>query len=109
MLPLGSHGVMAITAYGSTFATEDRRYAAILAQTTQVALDQVERERELRQSRSSVQRRREQIEYFDGILRHSLHNRWSSSAAARSTSAIEVPSSKQRHPDSTRGVGRSQR
>ena len=50
MLPLGSHGVMAITAYGSTFATEDRRYAAILAQTTQVALDQVERERELRQS-----------------------------------------------------------
>ncbi|QCP92709.1 sensor histidine kinase [Haloarcula marismortui] len=100
MLPLGSHGVMAITAYGSTFATEDRRYAAILAQTTQVALDQVERERELRQSRSSVQRRREQIEFFNGILRHSLHNAMVVIRGRAEHIRDDVPSSKQRHLDS---------
>ncbi|NHX39237.1 MULTISPECIES: histidine kinase N-terminal 7TM domain-containing protein [Haloarcula] len=100
MLPLGSHGVMAITAYGSTFATEDRRYAAILAQTTQVALDQVERERELRQSRSSVKRRREQIEFFNGILRHSLHNAMVVIRGRAEHIRDDVPSSKQRHLDS---------
>ncbi|RKS83972.1 signal transduction histidine kinase [Haloarcula quadrata] len=100
MLPLGSHGVMAITAYGSTFATEDRRYAAILAQTTQVALDQVERERELRQSRSSVKRRREQIEFFNGILRHSLHNAMVVIRGRAEHIRDDVPSPKQRHLDS---------
>jgi signal transduction histidine kinase len=100
MLPLGPHGVMAITAYGSTFATEDRRYAAILAQTTQVALDQVERERELRQSRSSVKRRREQIEFFNGILRHSLHNAMVVIRGRAEYVRDDVPSSKQRHLDS---------
>ncbi|MDQ2071244.1 histidine kinase N-terminal 7TM domain-containing protein [Haloarcula sp. H-GB4] len=100
MLPLGAHGVMAITAYGSTFATEDRRYAAILAQTTQVALDQVKRERELRQSRSSVQRRREQIEFFNGILRHSLHNAMVVIRGRAEHIRDDVPPPKQRHLDS---------
>ncbi|NLV07483.1 histidine kinase N-terminal 7TM domain-containing protein [Haloarcula rubripromontorii] len=100
MLPLGSHGVMAITSHDSTLATEDRRYAAILAQTTQVALDQVERERELRQSRSSVQRRREQIEFFNGVLRHSLHNAMVVIRGRTEHIREAVPRSKQRHLDS---------
>ncbi|EMA00917.1 PAS domain-containing protein [Haloarcula vallismortis] len=100
MLPLGSHGVMAITSHDSTLATEDRRYAAILAQTTQVALDQVERERELRQSRSSVQRRREQIEFFNGVLRHSLHNAMVVIRGRAEHIREAVPRSKQRHLDS---------
>ncbi|MGB9954383.1 histidine kinase N-terminal 7TM domain-containing protein [Haloarcula marismortui] len=100
MLPLGSHGVMAITSHDSTLATEDRRYAAILAQTTQVALDQVERERELRQSRSSVQRRREQIEFFNGVLRHSLHNAMVVIRGRAEHIRETVPRSKQRHLDS---------
>ncbi|RLN01785.1 histidine kinase N-terminal 7TM domain-containing protein [Haloarcula sp. Atlit-7R] len=100
MLPLGSHGVMAITSHDSTLATEDRRYAAILAQTTQVALNQVERERELRQSRSSVQRRREQIEFFNGVLRHSLHNAMVVIRGRAEHIRETVPRSKQRHLDS---------
>jgi signal transduction histidine kinase/PAS domain-containing protein len=100
MLPLGSHGVMAITSHDSTLATEDRRYAAILAQTTQVALDQVERERELRQSRSSVQRRREQIEFFNGVLRHSLHNAMVVIRGRAEHIRDDVPRSKRRHLDS---------
>ena len=100
MLPLGDHGVMAIASHDSNFATEDRRYAAILAQTTQVALDQVERERELRRSRSSVQRRREQIEFFNGVLRHSLHNAMVVIRGRAEHVKDDVPPSKQRHLDS---------
>lgn len=101
MLPLGSHGVLAI---GSTddgdFATEDKRYAEVLAQTTQVALDQVERERELRQSRGSVKRRREQIEFFNGVLRHSLHNAMVVIRGRAEHVRDDVPPSKRRHLDS---------
>jgi signal transduction histidine kinase len=100
MFPLGSHGVMAIASHDDTFATEDRRYAAILAQTTQVALDQVERERELRQSRGSVKRRREQIEFFNGVLRHSLHNAMVVIRGRAEHIRDDVPPSKQRHLDS---------
>ncbi|MFU1782554.1 histidine kinase N-terminal 7TM domain-containing protein [Haloarcula japonica] len=100
MLPLGPHGVMAITSHDSTLATEDRRYAAILAQTTQVALDQVERERELRQSRSSVQRRREQIEFFNGVLRHSLHNAMVVIRGRAEHIRDDVPPPKRQHLDS---------
>ncbi|GCF13114.1 hypothetical protein Harman_10490 [Haloarcula mannanilytica] len=100
MLPLGDYGVMAIASHDTTFATEDRRYAAILAQTTQVALDQVERERELRQSRGSVKRRREQIEFFNGVLRHSLHNAMVVIRGRAEHIRDDVPPSKQRHLDS---------
>ena len=100
MLPLGSHGVMAIASHDDTFATEDRRYAAILAQTTQVALDQVERERELRRSRSSVKRRREQIEFFNGLLRHSLHNAMVVIRGRAEHIRDDVPASERPHIDS---------
>jgi len=101
MLPLGTHGVLVIgTTEDETFATEDRRYAEVLAQTTQVALDQVERERELRQSRGSVKRRREQIEFFNGVLRHSLHNAMVVIRGRAEHVRDEVPPSERHHLDS---------
>jgi signal transduction histidine kinase len=74
MVPMGDHGVLAIASADDSYATEDRQYARILAQTTQVALEQLQRQRELRGSRSSVKRRNEQIEFFNGVLRHSIRN-----------------------------------
>jgi len=74
MVPMGDHGVLAIASADDSYATEDQQYARILAQTTQVALEQLHRQRELRGSRSSVKRRNEQIEFFNGVLRHSLRN-----------------------------------
>jgi len=74
MFPLGDHGVMAIGSEDDSYASEDEQYGRVLAQTTRVVLDQVERERELRQSRRAVERRSEQIEFFNGVLRHSLRN-----------------------------------
>jgi len=74
MVPMGDHGVLAIASADDSYATEDRQYARILAQTTQVALEQLQRQRELRGSRTSVKRRNEQIEFFNGVLRHSIRN-----------------------------------
>ena len=74
MVPMGDHGVLAIASADDSYAIEDRQYARILAQTTQVALEQLQRQRELRGSRTSVKRRNEQIEFFNGALRHSLRN-----------------------------------
>ncbi|MDS0283683.1 histidine kinase N-terminal 7TM domain-containing protein [Haloarcula onubensis] len=74
MVPMGDHGVVAIASADDSYATEDRQYASILAQTTQVALEQLQRQRELRESRISIERRNEQIEFFNGVLRHSLRN-----------------------------------
>jgi len=74
LVPLGTHGVFVIGTGRDQSATAERQYAEILAHTTQVALEQVERERELRWSRTSVKRRNDQIEFFNGVLRHSLRN-----------------------------------
>lgn len=74
MMPMGDCGVLAIASADDTYATEDQQYARILAQTTQVALEQLRRQRELRGSRSSIKRRNEQIEFFNGVLRHSIRN-----------------------------------
>jgi signal transduction histidine kinase len=73
--PLGEHGVVAIgSREESGFASDDEQFAEILARTTQVALSQVEREGDLRRSRASVERRSEQIEFFNGVLRHTMRN-----------------------------------
>ncbi|WP_277542127.1 sensor histidine kinase [Haloarcula laminariae] len=74
MVPMGEHGVLAIASADDSYPTEDQQYARILAQTTQVALEQVQRQRELRGSRNSVKRRNDQIEFFNGALRHSIRN-----------------------------------
>lgn len=73
--PLGEHGILVIgSPEDGSFASDDDRFTAILARTTQVALAQVERERELVRSRASVERRNEQIEFFNSVLRHTLRN-----------------------------------
>jgi len=74
MVPMGDHGVLVIASADDSYATEDQQYARTLAHTTQVALEQLQRQRELRGSRTSVKRRNEQIEFFNGVLRHSLRN-----------------------------------
>jgi len=74
LLPLGEHGVFAIGLSDDRYETEEQHYAEILAHAAQAALEQIERERELRGSRTSVKRRNEQIEFFNGVLRHSLRN-----------------------------------
>jgi signal transduction histidine kinase len=74
MIPLGDHGIIIIASQTGEYETEDKQYAGILAQTTQVALEQHIRQRELKQSQASLERRNEQIEFFNGVLRHSLRN-----------------------------------
>ena len=74
MVPMGDHGVLAIASEDDSYVAEDQQYARILAHTTQVALEQLVRQRELRESRTSIKRRNEQIEFFNGLLRHSLRN-----------------------------------
>ncbi len=76
LLPLGEHGVLGV---GSdtrkrTFTENDRRFARILASTTETALDRAQRERELRVSQAMVEERTEQIEFFNGVLRHDILN-----------------------------------
>ncbi|WP_231184675.1 histidine kinase N-terminal 7TM domain-containing protein [Haladaptatus sp. DYF46] len=76
LLPLGEHGVLAV---GSdlrkrTFTGNDRRFARILASTTETALDRARRERELRESQAMVEERTDQIEFFNGVLRHDILN-----------------------------------
>ncbi len=74
-VPLEGHGALAVGRREETgFPAEDEQFAEILARTTQVALTQIERERELRESRATVQRRSEQLEFFNGVLRHTLRN-----------------------------------
>jgi K+-sensing histidine kinase KdpD len=76
LLPLGEHGVLAV---GSdmrkrTFTDNDRRFARILASTTETSLDRARCERELRESQAMVEERTEQIEFFNGVLRHDILN-----------------------------------
>ncbi|MDS0278238.1 ATP-binding protein [Halomicroarcula sp. S1AR25-4] len=100
MVPIGDHGVVAIGSEEQTYAPEDKQYAEILARTTQVALDQVARERELRESRTAVQRRTEQIEFFNGVLRHSLRNGLLVIRGRSEHLHDHVPTDQQRHLDS---------
>jgi len=76
LLSLGEHGVLAV---GSalrkrTFTENDRRFARILASTTETSLDRARRERELRESQAMVEERTDQIEFFNGVLRHDILN-----------------------------------
>lgn len=76
LLPLGEHGVLGV---GSdvekrAFTDDDRRFATVLATTTETALDRARREAELRESQAMVEERTEQIEFFNGVLRHDILN-----------------------------------
>lgn len=76
LFPLGEHGMMGISAGEGfeRFSEEDRQYVEVLAQTTENALDRVQKEAELRESQELLAQRNEQIEFFNGVLRHDLLN-----------------------------------
>jgi len=76
LFPLGEYGVLGISAGADHegFTDDDRRFAEVLASTTENALDRVEKERQLRESRELVATRNNQIEFFNSVLRHDLLN-----------------------------------
>ena len=76
LYPLGDHGVLGISADSDHdgFSDSDRRFVGTLATTTENALDRVQKERELRESRELVETRSEQLRFFNSALRHDLLN-----------------------------------
>jgi signal transduction histidine kinase len=74
--PLGDHGILGVSAGPDHdgFSEDDRRFVDILATTTENALDRVEKEQQLRESRELLTKRTEQIEFFNSVLRHDLLN-----------------------------------
>ena len=76
LYPLGDHGVLGISAGlgHSGFSDDDRRFADTLATTTENALDRVEKEQQLRESRELLETRSQQIRFFNSALRHDLLN-----------------------------------
>ena len=76
LYPLGDHGILGISAGPDHdgFSDDDRRFADTLATTTENALDRVEKERQLRESRELLETRSEQLRFFNSALRHDLLN-----------------------------------
>ncbi|RLM47635.1 PAS domain-containing protein [Haloarcula sp. Atlit-47R] len=76
LYPLGDHGVLGISAGPDHdgFTEDDCRFADTLATTTENALDRVEKERALRESRELLEMRSEQLRFFNSALRHDLLN-----------------------------------
>lgn len=76
LFPLGDYGVIGISSGPDqqTFSEDDRRFGRILASTTENALDRVSKEQQLRESREMVEKRTEQIQFFNSVLRHDLLN-----------------------------------
>ncbi|MEA5386041.1 histidine kinase N-terminal 7TM domain-containing protein [Haloarculaceae archaeon H-GB11] len=76
LVPLGDMGLLCIGSLGApeAYTAEATQFAQILARTTETALSRVARERQLRESRETVRRRTEQIEFFNGVLRHNIRN-----------------------------------
>ncbi|GAA0247258.1 ATP-binding protein [Haladaptatus pallidirubidus] len=76
LFPLGKHGVLGIgyDVEKRAFTDHDRRFAQILATTTEAALNRAQRETELRESQAMVEERTDQIEFFNGVLRHDILN-----------------------------------
>lgn len=74
-VPLGDLGALAVaTTDPGGLDDGDADFATILARTTQVALHRVERESDLRRHRRALERRTEQITFFNDLLAHSLRN-----------------------------------
>lgn len=76
LFPLGEHGILGISSGPDhdAFTDDDRQFVRALASATENALDRVKKERELRESRTQLEQRKEQIEFFNSVLRHDLLN-----------------------------------
>jgi signal transduction histidine kinase/PAS domain-containing protein len=73
---LGSHGLFGIGSEEpkGNNSIDDLRFARVLVAATETALDRTEREAELRASRATIAEQKEQIEFFNGVLRHDVLN-----------------------------------
>jgi signal transduction histidine kinase len=76
VLPIGDHGLVTIGAGAEVggFTDEQRGFAAILANAAETAMARTDREAELRESQDLLERRNEQLEFFNSILRHDILN-----------------------------------
>lgn len=75
LVPLGDHGLLAVgTDSAGSYSPVERQLGRILAGTIETALTRVAHERRLRESRTALERRTEQIEFFNGVLRHNIRN-----------------------------------
>lgn len=76
VLPVGDHGIVGIGSRAGEggFSDEQRQFAGILTNAAETAMDRAEREAELRESRALLEGRNEQLEFFNGILRHDILN-----------------------------------
>jgi len=74
VLSLGDHGLLCIGSAESGYSVGDRQFARILADATETALDRVDHEQDLRESRRIVRQHTEQLEFLNGVLRHNIRN-----------------------------------
>ena len=75
LLPMGDHGTISVgeTATGAFDAT-DEFLARILATAAETALDELEGERSLRDSRDELRRQNRRLEEFASVVSHDLRN-----------------------------------
>jgi signal transduction histidine kinase len=73
-VPIGDFGVLSLGRVGGPFDRADVHFAEILADNAQAALEQVERERRLREQRERLEERNERLDEFASIVSHDLRN-----------------------------------
>jgi len=76
LIPLDNDRFLAIGSHtgGRQFTADDRRFARTLANAAETAIDRTVREAEVRENQRLLERRNQQIEFFNGILRHDVLN-----------------------------------
>lgn len=75
LLPVGEHGTISVgETVPSAFDATDEFLARILSTATETALDELERERELRRGRDELERQNERLEAFTDVVSHDLRN-----------------------------------
>jgi len=75
IIPLGEHGVMNIGATEpATFSEIDISLARVFGKTVEAALDRADREQQLRNQRSRLQRQNDRLDKFTGVVSHDLRN-----------------------------------
>ncbi|MBP1921273.1 PAS domain S-box-containing protein [Halorubrum alkaliphilum] len=75
VLPVGSHGVISFgEPTPGAFDATDELLGRLLATATETALDERERQRELRRSRDELKRRNDRLAEFTDVVSHDLRN-----------------------------------
>jgi PAS domain S-box-containing protein len=75
VLPLGDHGIWIVgSTERSAFGETERSLGRVLAANIEAALDQVERERALRESERAFKRENERLDEFASVVSHDLRN-----------------------------------